>query len=235
VEEGHRQAITDSLPVRSGARVLPGVAWFALSRQKRALDLLVACVGLILGAPLFLLVGLAVRMDSPGAVLFRQERIGLGGQTFTCLKFRTMTQGADDTPHRTYIGRMISAPERSSPVNGMYKLADDPRVTRVGRIIRRMSLDELPQLVNVLRGEMSIVGPRPALDYEVALYQDWQLDRLRMKPGLTGLWQVSGRNLLTYEEMCRLDIAYADGWSLARDIAIILRTPMAMLHPGRSA
>ena len=235
VDQGYVLPRAGSPPAVQPSRSMPGAALSASSWQKRALDILVAGIGLVLGTPLFLILALAVRWDSAGDILFRQERVGLAGRRFVCLKFRTMTQGVDDSPHRTYIGSMIMAPEASAAIKGMYKLADDPRVTRVGRVLRRFSLDELPQLINVLRGEMSIVGPRPALDYEVDLYRDWQLERLSAKPGITGLWQVSGRNLLTYEEMCRLDVAYARDWSLDRDISIILKTPVAMIRPGRSA
>ena len=162
----------------------------------------------------------------------------MGGTPFELLKFRTM-RPASDAAHREYVSRWIS-PARRAGANGVsdriyqrdeiYKMTDDPRITRLGAILRRFSLDELPQLINVLRGEMSLIGPRPAIPYEVAMYQDWHRRRLTALPGLTGLWQVSGRNRLSFDEMVRLDIDYIDHWSLARDLAILARTPRAVMR-----
>lgn len=228
--EGRLRALVSPAPSRA-----PNATWFATSSRKRALDIVVASIGLVLASPIFVLAAIAIRLESGGGVLFRQERVGMAGRTFTCLKLRSMTSGVDDAPHRAYVGAMIVAPDEAQAMKGMYKLVDDPRVTSVGRFLRRWSFDELPQLFNVLAGDMSIVGPRPALDYEVELYQDWQRERLNVKPGITGLWQVSGRNRLTFEEQCRLDIAYTRDGSLGRDIAIILKTPAAMIRPGVAA
>ena len=152
----------------------------------------------------------------PGPVLFRQRRVGQRGRPFTILKFRTMRGGAD---------AMVAELRLKHGMNDlMFKLQDDPRVTRVGRFLRRFSLDELPQLINVLRGEMSLVGPRPPLPEEVAEYEDWQFDRLEVSPGITGLWQVSGRSELSFDECVRLDLFYIENWSLAYDLYIVAKT-----------
>jgi len=201
------------------------------SRGKRALDLVAAGVLLTLSSPLWLLIACAIKATSRGPVLFRQERIGAGGRPFTLYKFRTMRNGASEHLHRQFVTEMITSGMTSmtvSPVNGTFKLSRDDRVTRVGRILRKTSIDELPQLINVLLGDMSLVGPRPPIHYEVARYEPWQRERLAVRPGITGLWQVSGRNRLSYNEMCQLDLAYIRGWSIGKDLAIILRTPWAM-------
>jgi exopolysaccharide biosynthesis polyprenyl glycosylphosphotransferase len=183
---------------------------------KRACDVLVAGLGLLLLAPLLLAVALAIKLTSPGPVVFRQERIGLRGRPFTLLKFRTMVQGAD---------RMLEELRERNEADGpLFKLRSDPRVTRVGGFLRRYSIDELPQLVNVLKGEMSLVGPRPPLAAEVELYEEWQLDRLEVRPGITGLWQVSGRSELSFEDYVRLDLFYVENWSIAYDLFILSKT-----------
>jgi exopolysaccharide biosynthesis polyprenyl glycosylphosphotransferase len=183
---------------------------------KRACDVLVAGLGLLLLAPLLLAVALAVKLSSRGPVVFRQERIGLRGRPFTLLKFRTMVEGAD---------RMLDTLREQNEADGpLFKLRSDPRITRVGHFLRRYSLDELPQLVNVLKGEMSLVGPRPPLASEVELYEEWQLDRLEVRPGITGLWQVSGRSELSFEEYVRLDLFYVENWSIAYDLFILSKT-----------
>jgi lipopolysaccharide/colanic/teichoic acid biosynthesis glycosyltransferase len=197
------------------------------SRRKRALDVLLACLILAIGSPVVLGIALAIRLTSPGPILFRQRRVGLDGAPFTVLKFRTMQDGASHEIHERFVSRMLSATPPSLE-RGAYKLQRDPRVTAVGRWLRKTSLDELPQLVNVLKGEMSIVGPRPPLAYEVVKYEAWQRERLAVRPGLTGLWQVSGRNRLTYVEMCRVDVAYVRGWSFLQDLKIVARTPWVM-------
>jgi exopolysaccharide biosynthesis polyprenyl glycosylphosphotransferase len=183
---------------------------------KRALDLTVALAGLILLSPLFLLIGLAITLDSPGPVLFAQARVGRGGREFTIYKFRSMRQGADEEKEA-----LADLNEASGPI---FKIRDDPRRTPVGRALRHWSLDELPQLYNVLRGEMSLVGPRPATPAEVAQYEDWHVKRLAVRPGITGLWQVSGRSELPFDEMVLLDIYYVENWSPALDAKILLRT-----------
>ncbi len=193
-------------PVTSVSRMLP----------KLVLDRALAAALLVANLPLMLVIALAVRSTSPGPVLFRQERIGVGGKPFRMLKFRSM---------------VVDAEQRRSALGGhneadglLFKIRDDPRVTRVGAVIRRYSLDELPQLWNVLRGEMSLVGPRPPLPTEVAAYDGDAYRRLRVRPGMTGLWQVSGRSDLSWEESLRLDLRYVDNWSLALDLQILWRT-----------
>lgn len=200
----------------------------ALSRSKRMLDVGLAGALLVVTSPVWLVLAVAVRATTPGPVLFRQQRIGLGGVPFTVLKFRTMEHGAPEGAHERFVTSMISALPAMTSTRAIHKMQDDLRITRVGRWIRRMSLDELPQMINVLRGEMSLVGPRPPLAYEVAKYEPWQYERLAVRPGITGLWQVSGRNRLTYFEMCEMDVLYVRSWSLWTDLRIILRTPWVM-------
>ncbi len=183
---------------------------------KRSLDLVVAVVALVLLLPLFLLIGLAIKLDSSGPVLFAQARLGRGGREFTIHKFRSMREGAEGEKED-----LADLNEASGPI---FKIRDDPRLTRVGRVLRRWSLDELPQLYNVLRGEMSLVGPRPPTPAEVLRYEDWQRKRLTVRPGMTGLWQVSGRSELPFGEMMLLDIYYVENWSPTLDIGILLRT-----------
>ena len=207
---------------------------------KRVVDVAGAVLGLLLLAPLLLLLAVIVTLDSRGPVLFRQERIGSGGRRFNVLKFRTMRDGVSDQAHRRLVTRMMRGEDAVGEIaedgRPVFKLTRDDRVTRVGRWLRRMSLDELPQLFNVLRGEMSLVGPRPPLPYEFEAYDHWQFDRLEVKPGITGLWQVSGRNLLTYRQMCELDVTYVRCWSLWLDIRILLRTiPVVLFNSGRAA
>ena len=207
---------------------------------KRCVDLLGATVGLLLAAPLMLLVALAIKLDSSGPVFFRQERIRTGGRRFRVWKFRTMRTGVSDLSHRELVRQMLKGDESSAggeAVAGtVYKLVDDDRVTRIGRLLRRTSIDELPQLFNVLRGEMSLVGPRPPLSYELEQYDRWQLDRLQVQPGMTGLWQVSGRSRLTYRRMCELDVEYVRRWSLWLDLQILFRTvPVVLFNSGRAA
>jgi len=200
---------------------------------KRASDVFVASVALVLLAPVWLLVALLIKLDSRGPVLYSQERVGMDGRVFLFLKFRTMLTGSDDRAHREYQRRYISGEPDTNLGDSrrpVYKLHSDPRITRVGRVLRRLSIDELPQLLNVLRGEMSVVGPRPPIPYEVASYAPWHRRRLDMKPGLTGLWQVSGRNRLSFEEMVKLDLFYIENWSLWLDLKIILRTLPVMLR-----
>ena len=202
------------------------------SRAKRLLDLVGSGLGLLLLSPLLLLVAIAIRLDSRGPAMFRQERAGLYGEPFMMLKFRTMEHGTSEHRHREYVEGLVNG-EREAPEVGVYKLTSDDRVTRVGRFLRRSSLDELPQLINVWRGEMSLVGPRPAISYEVELYEDWQRERLNCRPGLTGLWQVSGRNRLTYRQMCELDARYIREWSLVGDLRILYRTlPVVLTNSG---
>ncbi len=188
---------------------------------KRALDvaLIVLTAPLLLSLTLILM--LLIRLDSPGPALFRQQRVGKHGKLFTCYKFRTMVIDAEARK-----AELVALNEADGP---LFKIRRDPRVTRVGRLLRRSSLDELPQLWNVLSGEMSLVGPRPALPEEVALYEPWHRRRLEVMPGLTGLWQVLGRSNTTFDEMVQLDIYYAENWSVSTDLRILLRTIPAVL------
>ncbi|HXA55668.1 MAG TPA: sugar transferase [Solirubrobacteraceae bacterium] len=195
---------------------------------RRALDLLVASVLLLVLAPLLAAIALAIRIDSRGPALFRQRRVGRNRKEFTIFKFRTMRCDADIAPHRRYVQSLIDGPATSER-GRLYKLSVDDRVTRVGRVLRSWSLDELPQLFNVLRGEMALVGPRPVIPYEVDIYPDAYLRRFAVKPGLTGLWQVSGRNERTYDEMVRFDIEYAESASLLLDLRILARTVPVVL------
>lgn len=189
---------------------------------KRFLDLVVSLMGLVLAAPLMGLCAAAIKVTSRGPVLFRQERVGLNGRRFTLYKFRTMYDGAEHAR-----AELEAANEMRGPV---FKMRQDPRVTPVGRWLRRFSVDELPQLWNVLKGDMSLVGPRPPLPEEVARYERWQRRRLSIKPGLTCLWQISGRNSIEdFEEWVRLDLAYIDNWSLGLDLRILARTVPALL------
>jgi lipopolysaccharide/colanic/teichoic acid biosynthesis glycosyltransferase len=185
-----------------------------------------AGVSLVVLSPLLVGIALAIKLTSRGPVLFRQRRVGLRGRPFTMLKFRTMRPGADRDVDRLRAEHGVK--------DLMFKLPDDPRVTRVGRWLRRSSLDELPQLLNVIKGDMSMVGPRPALPEEAARYQDWQFDRLEVPPGITGLWQVSGRADLSFDESVRLDLFYIENWSLAYDFYIVVKTVPVMLS-GRGA
>lgn len=204
---------------------------------KRAFDLVVASISLIVLSPVMLLVAVAVKATPPGPVLYRQDRIGHQGKTFTLLKFRTMRSDAKAEVHEKYTSDWIlgksGSPEATE--NGapnavlVHKLTTDDRVTPVGKLLRATSIDELPQLWNVLRGEMSIVGPRPPLSYEVDKYTEAHKRRFEALPGITGLWQVSGRNRLSFEEMVRLDISYIENWSLQEDLRILMRTVPAVL------
>lgn len=190
---------------------------------KGAMDRVLAACTLLVLAPVLLLIALAVRLDSPGPVLFRQVRVGRDGAVFTMLKFRTMVADAE--------ALRAELLERNQNADGLlFKIADDPRITRVGRLLRRLSLDELPQLFNVLSGRMSLVGPRPPLPSEVALYDDSVRRRLLVKPGLTGLWQVSGRSDLTWDESVRLDLRYVENWSFLLDLMILWKTAFAVVR-----
>jgi lipopolysaccharide/colanic/teichoic acid biosynthesis glycosyltransferase len=201
---------------------------------RRALDLALTVPLLLLIAPLLLLIAAAVRLDSAGPAIYRQRRVGLGGREFDVNKFRSMRSGADSKRHRDYVNQLIGGGDAVEPTHeGLYKLVVDDRITRVGRFLRRWSLDELPQLWNVVRGEMSLVGPRPVIPYEVERYPDWYHGRFAVKPGLTGLWQVSGRNEKTYEEMVKLDIEYARRRSIWLDVKILARTAWVVVtHRG---
>lgn len=201
------------------------------SRLKRVGDVTVASVMIVCLAPLFLTIAIAIRLDSPGPVLFRQRRIGRNGREFTMLKFRSMSADATPEAHRRYITALANGSLPSSAAGGgLRKLTQDGRVTRVGAILRKTSLDECPQLFNVLAGRMSIVGPRPALAYELDFYRAEHFKRFAVRPGLTGLWQVCGRNRLDFYEMLDLDLEYVYRHGFLSDVWLILRTPWAMVR-----
>lgn len=207
-------------------RVLLGV--------KRFIDIVGGMLLVIMLLPLFLIIAAAVKATSRGPVLYRQARIGQYGRRFTFLKFRSMYVDSDTTVHKEYVCRLIAGTaERVTPEGkqeGVYKLANDRRITPLGRFLRRSSLDELPQFLNVIGGDMSLVGPRPPLPYELAAYQTWHRRRLLLvKPGITGLWQVRGRNRICFEDMVRLDLQYATAWTPWMDIKIMLLTPGAVI------
>lgn len=201
---------------------------------KRVVDIMGSISMLILCAPLFLVIALLIKCSSAGPIFFRQQRVGRYGKTFMFLKFRSMYVNNDSAVHREFVTKLIAKQSSDGPSNeteqGVYKIKGDKRVTRIGRVLRRTSLDELPQLLNVLNGEMSLVGPRPPIPYELAAYQTWHRQRLLgVKPGITGLWQVLGRSTVEFDEMVRLDLRYASTWSPWLDVKILLRTPLAVI------
>jgi lipopolysaccharide/colanic/teichoic acid biosynthesis glycosyltransferase len=205
-----------------------------LSSIKRVIDIVGSVAALIVFSPLFLLIAIAIKLTSKGPVFFHQERVGQFGKPFVLLKFRSMSPNNDAKVHQEWFSKFVSGRgERQSTGSddtGVFKLVNDPRVTRMGRLLRRSSLDELPQFINVLKGDMSLVGPRPPIPYEVHAYLLWHRGRvLEAKPGITGLWQVNGRSRVTFDEMVRLDIRYARTWSIWLDIKILLKTPRAVL------
>jgi lipopolysaccharide/colanic/teichoic acid biosynthesis glycosyltransferase len=206
------------------------------SLLKRLIDILGSLALLVSFAPLFVLVGVAVKLTSEGPIFFQQTRVGRLGRPFTLLKFRSMYVGADSKVHEQYVKDFVAwgkngggAPEALKR-DGLFKLSGDPRITPLGHFIRKTSLDELPQLLNVLAGCMSLVGPRPPTDYEVKCYDPWHMRRvLEARPGLTGLWQVKGRSRTTFDDMVRLDLTYIDKWSIWYDLKILLQTPWIVL------
>jgi exopolysaccharide biosynthesis polyprenyl glycosylphosphotransferase len=201
---------------------------------KRAIDLVGSAAALVFLSPVFAVVALAIKFSSKGPVLFKQERLGQHGKTFTVLKFRSMRTDCDAKIHQQYVEQFIAGQvDGNSEVAAkpVFKIQKDPRVTPIGRFIRKASLDELPQFWNVLRGEMSLVGPRPALAYEFRKYEVWHRRRvLEIKPGITGLWQVEGRSRTRFDEMVRLDLKYARGWSVWLDLKILAQTPGAVIQ-----
>lgn len=212
-----------SLPVSEGVRGLGDALW-------RTFELVLSAVLLVVLLPLLALIALIVRLDSPGPVLFRQRRVGREERPFTVNKFRTMHNGVGHDTHRAFVLGLIAGEQPEPREDGpRFKLVGDERVTRIGRLLRRTSLDELPQLWNVVRGDMSLVGPRPPIPYEVEHYPSHWFARFAVKPGLTGLWQVSGRSELTLEEMVALDVEYVQRRSLGLNLAILARTVPAVL------
>lgn len=201
---------------------------------KRGMDILGSLFLLLILAPVLSAIAVAIKLTSKGPVIFRQERLGQFGKLFECLKFRSMFAHSDQKIHREYVQCFIAGTVQNEPANDgedeVYKMKDDPRVTPIGRILRRLSLDELPQFWNVLRGEMSLVGPRPPLPYEFDAYEIWHRRRvLEIKPGVTGLWQVVGRSRTSFDDMVRMDLRYCQRWSLWLDLKILLATPLAVL------
>ncbi len=201
---------------------------------KRTSDIVIAALILLILSPVCLIISWLIKLDSKGSILFRQDRVGMDGRKFLCYKFRTMKSDSDENLHREAYQKNIeglseaNAGDELKPVFG--KVKNDPRVTRIGKFLRRTSLDELPQFLNVLRGDMSVVGARPPIPYEVEEYDIWHRKRLDMKPGITGLWQVSGRNRLNFEEMVKLDLFYIENWSIWLDLKIILLTLPSVLR-----
>lgn len=201
---------------------------------KRLIDVVLSTAMMIAIAPLFLMIAMSIKLTSRGPVFFRQQRVGQFGKTFTFLKFRSMYVNNDSIVHREYVTKLIAQGEAGDAPKGggnsVYKLTNDKRITRIGGFLRRTSLDELPQFINVLRGEMSLVGPRPPIPYELAAYQTWHRRRvLEVKPGITGLWQVTGRSSVRFDEMVRLDLRYATSWTPLLDLKILLLTPLAVI------
>ena len=202
---------------------------------KRLMDVTLSLVALVLSSPIFVIIAALIKFDSKGPVFFRQKRVGKYGKTFTFLKFRSMFVNNDPSIHREYVKKLIVASENGAKATDplkqeVFKIQDDPRITRVGRFIRKTSLDEIPQFLNVLKGEMSLVGPRPPIPYELENYDLWHRRRvLGMKPGITGVWQVEGRSKTTFNEMVRMDIFYVTNWSLWLDLKLLIKTPLVVL------
>lgn len=222
-DDGFRQSIYRDLCSRKKPAYSEGIL-------KRGIDVIGSLLAMLLLLPVFLVIAVLVKLSSHGPVLFCQKRIGSYGGLFDFYKFRSMYVDNDSGVHRDYVTKLIEGARHLQQPNGMYKLVNDPRVTPLGRILRKYSLDELPQFMNVLLGDMSLVGPRPPLPYEFERYRGWHKRRvLEVKPGLTGLWQVKGRSRTTFDEMVRMDLLYARTQSLWLDLKIILQTPAAML------
>jgi lipopolysaccharide/colanic/teichoic acid biosynthesis glycosyltransferase len=214
-------------------RKRPAALGFGQETAKRVLDFSLSLTLILILLPLLLLLWALVRTTSSGSGVFRQERLGQGSRPFTMLKLRTMRVNCDDRVHRNYVTKLLSDEEpAATEQNGLFKLCSDPRVTRIGALLRRTSLDELPQLFNVLRGDMSLVGPRPVLAWEAELFGEEFQRRFDVKPGITGLWQVSGRSKLTMREALELDVEYSLRRTFMLDVMIILRTLPAMLNGG---
>jgi lipopolysaccharide/colanic/teichoic acid biosynthesis glycosyltransferase len=228
----------------NGANPLPAARPFVVSDDKlrgeagytgkRALDIVGATFLILLFMPLMLLIALAIVCSSRGPIIFRQRRLGKGGKPFTFYKFRSMKTLADDSIHRAYVASLIGGKltaEQGGAPSAPFKLKSDPRITWIGRLIRKSSIDELPQLFNVLKGEMSLVGPRPPIPYEAAHYQSWHLRRtLSLMPGITGVWQVEGRSRVSFDEMVRMDLRYLRDCSLGLDLRILLRTVLVVVR-----
>jgi exopolysaccharide biosynthesis polyprenyl glycosylphosphotransferase len=228
----------DSLPRKTNVEQIGSLPMIQLFRQplspvsqfvKRLEDVIVALFAIIILSPLTIIIAILIKFDSKGNIFYKQKRVGMDGRQFSFYKFRTMQANNDDSEHREYLKNYIAGETEGNGEETVFKL-NDARVTHIGKHLRRLSLDELPQIFNVLRGEMSIVGPRPPIPYEVEEYNAAQRRRLDMKPGITGLWQVSGRNRLTFEQMLTLDVFYIENWSLWLDAKIISKTIPAMIR-----
>jgi len=198
---------------------------------KRSVDVLVSVFVIVAGFPFFLAIAIFIKLTSRGPVFFKQERIGENGRPFILLKLRTMRTDTDDSRHKEFCKQFIEGKleDGEREEDQVYKIVDDPRITGIGRFLRKSSLDELPQFINILRGEMTLVGPRPPLRYEYEYYDNWHKLRLKVRPGLTGLWQVSGRSSVSFQEMVMLDLYYIENWSMMMDIKIVLKTIPVML------
>ncbi len=244
LDEGLRVSLVSSafevMVARASGGVMDGVPFVELKRSpqrgwglkaKRVLDVTLVLIGGLILLPVLAAVALAIRLTSRGPILYRQERVGRMGRPFTLYKFRSMEVNNDDGAHRAYVEALMRGKAAAVDANGdrVYKMVDDPRITPLGRFLRRTSLDELPQLWNVLMGQMSLVGPRPCLPYEWDLYENWQRHRLDVVPGITGLWQVTGRSQVTFEEMVLLDLHYIANWSLGLDLLLLCRTVPVVL------
>jgi lipopolysaccharide/colanic/teichoic acid biosynthesis glycosyltransferase len=225
------QQLTESLVSPAGTRFRERM--WAERFVKRSIDVVSATLVMVIGSPFFLAVALLIKLTSRGPVFYSQSRIGEHREVFTLYKFRTMRQGADDAIHREFTRSFIEGRMSNSSLDekapSVYKLTNDPRVTSIGNFLRKTSLDELPQFINILKGEMTIVGPRPPLQYELEYYEEWHKLRLEVKPGLTGLWQVSGRSSVPFNEMVKLDLYYIEHWTLLLDFKIMMRTIPVML------
>lgn len=196
---------------------------------KRILDVFLSLVMLTIFSPIMLIAAILIKTTSKGPILFKQTRVGLNGELFTIYKFRTMKNGVGNQIHQAFMKKVIQKQLASGQAT-VFKMKEDPRITTIGKVLRKTSLDELPQLFNVLGGEMSIIGPRPPIEYEVENYQDWQLRRLAGKPGITGWWQVNGRNHTDFETMIKLDLEYIEKHNFLMDLKIIFKTIPAMLN-----
>jgi exopolysaccharide biosynthesis polyprenyl glycosylphosphotransferase len=245
MEHGLKVSLVSSafevMVARASASMLGGVPLAILQpspqrgwrlKGKRIIDIGLVAIGGIVILPLLAAIAVAIKFTSPGPVLYKQQRVGRNGREFTLFKFRSMQADNDDRPHREYVEALIRGEPAAVNVGGekVYKLVNDPRVTPLGRFLRATSLDEFPQLWNVFRGDMSLVGPRPCLPYEWDLYEDWQRARLNVLPGITGLWQVSGRSQVPFEEMVLLDLHYIANWSLGLDMALLFKTLPVVLN-----
>lgn len=222
----------DSSEFKTDKKLYPDLINAGISKSlynglKRAIDVLASLILLILLSPLFAIISMMIKFNSDGPVFFRQKRVGRFGKLFECFKFRTMYTNCDHEIHRQYVQKLI---QDSRDSKGIYKIVDDPRITAVGKFLRKTSLDELPQFLNVLFGDMSLVGPRPPIPYEIACYRPWHRRRIiETKPGITGLWQIYGRSRTTFDEMVRLDIRYIEEQSLWLDLKVLLLTPWAVI------